>query len=143
MHEAHISSICITDDGELKGIVTLRDMNGRVVAKGADTDGPISAVMTATRLTLGPKALVTDVLHLMVERGIGHVPIVDGSKLLGIVTQTDLTRALAMSSADLVGRVAKARRCRRHGAGNSGNTTSAGSVGRSRQPTRGHHAPDH
>ena len=64
--------------------------------------------MTATRLTLGPKALVTDVLHLMVERGIGHVPIVDGSKLLGIVTQTDLTRALAMSSADLVGRVAKA-----------------------------------
>ena len=108
MHKAHISSICITDAGELKGIVTLRDMTGRVVAKGADTNGPISAVMTATRLTLGPKALVTDVLHLMVERGIGHVPIVDGSKLLGIVTQTDLTRALAMSSADLVGRVAKA-----------------------------------
>jgi CBS domain-containing protein len=51
---------------------------------------------------------VTDVLHLMVERGIGHIPIVDGKNLVGIVTQTDLTRAQAMSSADLVGRVAKA-----------------------------------
>ena len=108
MHKAHISSICITDTEAFRGIVTLRDMTGRVVATGADTSGPISTVMSETRLTLGPKSLVTDVLHLMVERGIGHVPIVDGSDLLGIVTQTDLTRALAMSSADLVGRVAKA-----------------------------------
>jgi CBS domain-containing protein len=52
--------------------------------------------------------LVTDVLHLMVERGIGHVPIVEADQLVGIVTQTDLTRAQAMTSADLVGRVARA-----------------------------------
>ncbi len=108
MHEAHISSICVTSPDGLEGIVTVRDMTGRVVAQGADINGPIRDVMTRTQLTLGPKALVTDVLHLMVERGIGHIPIVDGTDLLGIVTQTDLTRAQAMSSADLVGRVAKA-----------------------------------
>jgi|GEM_PF-6793011 len=33
--------------------------------------------MTEAPLALSPKALVTDVLHLMVERGIGHVPIVE------------------------------------------------------------------
>ena len=43
----------------------------------------------------------------MVERRIGHIPIVEGATLLGIVTQTDLTRAQALSSADIVGRVAK------------------------------------
>lgn len=108
MHEARISSICITDNDGFKGIMTVRDMTGRVVAQGVDTAGPISDVMTTTRLTLGPNALVTDVLHLMVERGIGHIPIVDGTDLVGIVTQTDLTRAQAMSSADLVRRVAQA-----------------------------------
>ncbi|MEX0286670.1 MAG: DUF294 nucleotidyltransferase-like domain-containing protein [Paracoccaceae bacterium] len=109
MAEQHISSICISEADQFRGIATLRDMNKRVIVEGSDPSGPISAIMTENPLTLGPSALVTDVLHLMVERGIGHVPIIDGSKLLGIVTQTDLTRAQAMSSADLVGRVAKAK----------------------------------
>ncbi|MEM9522802.1 MAG: DUF294 nucleotidyltransferase-like domain-containing protein [Pseudomonadota bacterium] len=108
MHEAQISSICVADASGFHGIVTLRDMNSRILVKGADPAGRVSTVMTTDPLTLGPRALVIDVLHLMVERGIGHVPIVDGSRLVGIVTQTDLTRAQALSSADLVGRVAKA-----------------------------------
>ena len=108
MHDRHISSICITDAGAFQGIVTVRDMNSRVVVEGADPMAPVASIMTAAPLSLGPKALVTDVLHLMVERGIGHIPIVADETLLGIVTQTDLTRAQAMSSADLVGRVAKA-----------------------------------
>ncbi len=108
MHERRISSICVGDTDGFQGIVTLRDMNGRVVVEGADPAAPVSSIMTGSPLTLSPRALVTDVLHLMVERGIGHVPILDGPDLVGIVTQTDLTRAQAMTSADLVGRVAKA-----------------------------------
>ena len=108
MCDRRISSVCIADEEAFRGIVTLRDMNGRVIVEGNDPDAAISTIMTVAPLTHGPKALVTDVLHLMVERGIGHIPIVDGANLVGIVTQTDLTRAQAMSSADLVGRVAKA-----------------------------------
>ncbi|GAB5448881.1 DUF294 nucleotidyltransferase-like domain-containing protein [Gymnodinialimonas sp.] len=108
MHTRRISSICIEEGGQFDGIVTLRDLNGRVIVEGADPESPVSTIMTRAPLALGPTALVTDVLHLMVERGIGHVPIVEAGRLVGIVTQTDLTRAQAMTSADLVGRVAKA-----------------------------------
>ncbi|MEX3015010.1 DUF294 nucleotidyltransferase-like domain-containing protein [Gymnodinialimonas hymeniacidonis] len=109
MYAQRISSICIAQDGAFQGIVTLRDMNGKVVVEGADPTADVATIMTRAPLTLGPKALVTDVLHLMVERGIGHVPIAEGETLVGIVTQTDLTRAQAMTSADLVGRVSKAQ----------------------------------
>ncbi len=108
MQTGGISSICVVDNGSFKGLVTVRDMTGRVVAEGRDTSAPVSSIMTADPLALGPAALGTDVLHMMVERGIGHVPIVDGKQLVGIVTQTDLTRAQAVSSADLVGRISKA-----------------------------------
>ncbi|GLP87958.1 DUF294 nucleotidyltransferase-like domain-containing protein [Tritonibacter mobilis] len=108
MYHHHISSICVCDQNGFHGIVTLRDMNSKVVVGGADPLALIATIMTQDVLTLAPEALVTDVLHLMVERNIHHVPIVDGAGLLGIVTQTDLTRAQAMSSADLVGRVAQA-----------------------------------
>lgn len=108
MQDAHISSICIVDEDGFQGIVTVRDMTNRVVARDADTDAPVSSIMTANPLSLGPSALGTDVLHTMMERRIGHIPIVDGGQLIGIVSQTDLTRAQAMSSAELVGRIAGA-----------------------------------
>ncbi len=108
MQTGGISSICVVEKGSFKGLVTVRDMTGRVIAEGRDTSAPVSSIMTADPLALGPAALGTDVLHMMVERGIGHVPIVDGKQLVGIVTQTDLTRAQAVSSADLVGRISKA-----------------------------------
>jgi CBS domain-containing protein len=108
MQARRISSICIVEDEGIRGIVTVRDMNGRVVAANADTSDPVSSIMTASPLTLDSSALGTDVLHLMMERGIGHVPIVDKQKLVGIVSQTDLTRAQALSSGDLVRRVARA-----------------------------------
>ena len=108
MHDHRISSICVVDGTDFQGIVTVRDMAGRVVATGLDPAKPVSDIMTTGLLTLGTKALGTDVLHLMMERNIGHIPIVEGATLVGIVTQTDLTRAQAMSSADFVGRIARA-----------------------------------
>ncbi|MCC1491492.1 DUF294 nucleotidyltransferase-like domain-containing protein [Cognatishimia sp. F0-27] len=109
MDARHISSICIVEPAGFRGIVTVRDINGKVVARGADPSAPVSTIMTADPLTLPPHALGTDVLHMMMERSIGHVPIVEAGRLVGIVTQTDLTRFQAMSSADLVGRIARAR----------------------------------
>ena len=107
MHGSNISSICVVDAAGVQGIVSMRDMTGKVVARGTDTALPVSSIMTANPLTLPPNALGTDVLHAMTERGIGHIPIVENGALVGIVTQTDLTRAQAKSSADLVKRIAK------------------------------------
>lgn len=108
MARHNISSICVTQDGAFRGIVTVRDMNAKVVARGADIEQPVIAVMTTAPLTLSPRALGLDVLHLMMEQRIGHVPIVESGKLVGIITQTDLTRMQALTSAELVRQVANA-----------------------------------
>ncbi|MEL6887588.1 MAG: DUF294 nucleotidyltransferase-like domain-containing protein [Pseudomonadota bacterium] len=108
MAERQISSVCVVDAGQFRGIVTLRDMNAKVVAGDLGRDLPVSQVMTAKPLTLPPTALGLDVLHMMMERQVGHVPIVESGQLRGIVTQTDLTRFQALSSAELVRRVVDA-----------------------------------
>ncbi|MBK1669046.1 histidine kinase [Rhodovibrio sodomensis] len=109
MAERRISSLCVVEDGRLAGIVTVRDLTGKVVARDLPTDTPVRAVMTADPLHLSPRAIGSDVLHAMQERGIGHIPIVDDGKLLGVVTQTDLMRFQALSSATLVREVATAQ----------------------------------
>ncbi|MCB1405029.1 MAG: cyclic nucleotide-binding/CBS domain-containing protein [Rhodobacteraceae bacterium] len=102
MRDNHISSLAVTTDGALRGIVTTRDLTARVLAEGLGGDTPVAAIMTADPLALSPDALGSDILHTMLERRIGHVPVVQDGKLKGIVTQTDLTRFQAVSSAQLV-----------------------------------------
>ena len=108
MRDRHISSLCVTEDDRLVGIVTLRDISGKFVADSMPQTTAISEIMTANPITLSPTDIGSDVLHVMMERGIGHVPISDGSKLVGVVTQTDLTHYQAVNSAELVRRIARA-----------------------------------
>ena len=107
MRDARVSSICVAQDGHLEGIATIRDLSGKVVGDGLPFDTPISAIMTADPVTLPPSAIGSDVLHMMMERRIGHIPVTQAGKLVGIVTQTDLTRFQAVSSAELVGEIAQ------------------------------------
>ncbi len=109
MRDRRISSVCVMDGDALAGIVTLRDISGKVVAGGLPGDTALSRIMTPDPLTLAPSAIGSDVLHAMMERRIGHIPIVDAGRLVGIVTQTDLTRFQAVSSAELVSRIAEAQ----------------------------------
>ncbi|MCR8549635.1 DUF294 nucleotidyltransferase-like domain-containing protein [Salipiger sp. P9] len=108
MAERRVSSVCVTEGPTLKGILTIRDVSGKVVGGGLPFDTPVAQVMTADPLTLPPSAIGSDVLHMMMERHIGHVPVTEGGKLVGIVTQTDLTRFQAVSSAELVAEIARA-----------------------------------
>ncbi len=108
MRDRRISSLMVVEDGALLGIITIRDISGRVVAEGVDPDRPVTQGMTAEPVSLPPDAIGSDVLHLMMERGIGHVPIVGDAGLAGIVTQTDLTRFQAESSAEIIGDAAHA-----------------------------------
>ncbi len=98
----------MTNQNQLTGIVTTRDLAHRVVAEARDISGPVSDIMARDPITLSPSAIGSDVLHLMMEKHIGHVPIVEAGKLVGIVTQTDLTRFQTVSSAELVREIAVA-----------------------------------
>ncbi|WP_170608236.1 DUF294 nucleotidyltransferase-like domain-containing protein [Ruegeria arenilitoris] len=108
MRDKHISSMCVTDSGDLQGIVTLRDIAEKFVVDAMDQNTPVSSIMTPDPVTLSPSDIGSDVLHVMMERGIGHIPISQAGQLVGIVTQTDLTHYQAVNSAELVRRISRA-----------------------------------
>lgn len=108
MREHHVSCIAVLHDGALRGLLTARDLAERVLAEGREADTPVAQVMTPEPETLPRDALGSDVLRRMLQRGIGHLPVVEDGSVLGIVTQTDLTRYQARSSAHLVSAVGEA-----------------------------------
>lgn len=77
----------VMEDELLVGIFTERDALFRVLAKGLDAHTTVlRQVMTPKPATLGPQTTYGHALLLMHERGFRHVPVVQGERVLGIVS---------------------------------------------------------
>lgn len=90
MSEHGISSLLVNEGDILKGIVTDRDLRNRVLAQGRDPNEPVTSIMTADPLTLDPSSPVLAGILAMAGRGIHHLPLARGDRVVGMVTTRDL-----------------------------------------------------
>ena len=60
-----------------------------------DGDPPLHAVMSTHLVAITPDTPVTTALHVMATRDVRHLPVVDGSRCTGMVTEPDLLRGIA------------------------------------------------
>jgi CBS domain-containing protein len=108
MSAERISSVLVTDDERLVGILTDRDLRTRVLAAGVDPGEPVSTVMTPDPVTSRPDASVLEALLELAARNIHHLPVVADGRPSGMVTATDALRLQQASPVFLVGDIAKA-----------------------------------
>lgn len=113
MTEQQVSSALVMDNERLAGLLTDRDIRGRCVAGGGDTDAPVHTVMTEAPATIQPQTLIIDAINLMSRLGVHHLPVLDGERPAGMVTATDLTRYQSGNSAYLTADIAKAESLQR------------------------------
>jgi CBS domain-containing protein len=90
MRDQQVSSLVVR--ARPPGLVTASDLRDRVLAAGRSGDTPVAAVMTAPLRTMPASATLGEVLLVMVDRGIHHLPLVSEGRLVGMVTDTDLLR---------------------------------------------------
>lgn len=97
MRDEEVGSILITDDGELQGIVTDRDLTIRVLARQADpSDLSAEDVMSSDLCTIERGAGFYQATELMAEHGVRRLPVCDDDDaLVGIITVDDLNELLA------------------------------------------------
>ncbi|HEY8459322.1 MAG TPA: CBS domain-containing protein [Blastocatellia bacterium] len=87
----NIGAVVVQSKGAVVGIVTDRDLAVRVVGRGLDPKTTLLAdIMTTPVVTLSPKNSQSDAIRLMQERNIRRIPLVEGSRLVGLVTLDDL-----------------------------------------------------
>ena len=108
MREHRISSLLIVDADRLIGIVTDRDLRNRCVAEGFDVDRPVRDIMTATVHSISKQAPAFEALMLMARLNVHHLPVMDRSELVGVISASDLIRHESANAVYLVGEVRKA-----------------------------------
>jgi CBS domain-containing protein len=101
-----IRHLLVTDEGgELLGIVTDRDIRLNLPSPATSLSVwemkdllsrlTVGEIMTKAVVTVGPRREVSEAAVLMLEHKIGALPVLEDGRLAGIVTETDLLRALA------------------------------------------------
>jgi CBS domain-containing protein len=91
MQERRVGAVLVTDEeGCLIGIFTGRDAVGRVLAAGkSSARTKLADVMTPNPTTMPPHKSAVDAMRLMWDGGFRHVPLVEGRKLMGVVSHGD------------------------------------------------------
>jgi CBS domain-containing protein len=96
MQDADIGSILVAADPP--GIITDRDLRGRVLAAGLGSETRTWQVMSYPLKTLDSDAPVFAALRLMLEEHIHHLVLVEEGKIVGVISSTDLLRHEATSA---------------------------------------------
>jgi CBS domain-containing protein len=108
MTEHRVSSLVILDGEALAGMITDRDLRSRCIVADLSPDRPVREIMTerlhATEAeTLGFHALIT-----MSRLNVHHLPVLDGGRVVGVISTSDLVRFQSANAVYLVGDIRKA-----------------------------------
>ncbi len=94
MAENDIGSVVVMDRGEVVGMLTFREVIGKVHENGgAVGDGTVSAAMATPRI-VGPDTDVMELRRMMLEEHARYLPVLDGRTLMGVVSFYDVARAV-------------------------------------------------
>jgi acetoin utilization protein AcuB len=108
MVDKRIRHLLVTEGTKLLGIITDRDIRLNLPSPATSLSVweinyllarmTVDSAMTKSVVTVGPDQDAKEAAALMLDRRIGALPVLDGGRLIGIITETDLLRAFVKSS---------------------------------------------
>jgi CBS domain-containing protein len=93
MADKNVGALPVVDNSHLVGIISERDYARKVVLKGRfSKDTAVRDIMTQELLTATPSDSITKCVRVMTEKRVRHLPVLEGTRMIGIVSIGDVLR---------------------------------------------------
>ncbi|HVM17987.1 MAG TPA: CBS domain-containing protein [Gaiellaceae bacterium] len=99
VEEGKGGAVLVKDFGRLIGILTERDLLKAMAGRVHTSDARVREWMTPDPVTAPPEMPVDEAQRIMLDRNFRHLPVVDGERLVGIVSLRRLAQAAQRASA--------------------------------------------
>ena len=95
MSEKHVGALMVLDgDRRLIGVVSERDYARKIALQGRSSkETPVSDIMTTRLFSVTPSQAIEECMALMTERGVRHLPVLDGERLDGVISIGDVVKS--------------------------------------------------
>ncbi|MGH7971917.1 MAG: CBS domain-containing protein [Limisphaerales bacterium] len=91
MSDKNVGALLVTEGGHLLGIISERDYTRKVALKGKSSkQTAVKEIITGEVIKVTPAATIEDCLRLMTTHRVRHLPVLEGGKILGIISIGDL-----------------------------------------------------
>jgi CBS domain-containing protein len=91
LSQYEVGALVVMEGAQLVGVVSERDYTRKVALQGRNSrETTVAEIMTAQVLTVTPRTGTRACMQLMSERKIRHLPVVEGSTVLGMISIRDI-----------------------------------------------------
>lgn len=95
MAEKHIGALVVVEGEKVVGIVTERDYAGKIVLQARTSkETPVRDIMTSSVIHVRPDQTSDACKVLMAQNHLRHLPVLDGDKLIGIISIRDFVKGM-------------------------------------------------
>jgi CBS domain-containing protein len=95
MAEHHVGALLVMRGAALEGIISERDYARKVILRGrSSADTPVRDIMSSPVITVSLETSVQTCMQLVTDRRVRHLPVVDGGRVVGMVSIGDLVKAV-------------------------------------------------
>lgn len=86
-----VGALMVIDRGRLVGVMSERDYTRKVALQGRNSrETKVADIMSSKVISVSPRTDTRDCMAIMREKKVRHLPVVDGSTLLGMISMRDL-----------------------------------------------------
>lgn len=106
MAEKNTGTVLVLDAGKLVGILSERDYARKVILKDrASKDTLVREIMTEKVMCVHPDTVIEVCMELMTDKRIRHLPVLEGDRLVGVISIGDVVNAIIAEQKYVIGQL--------------------------------------